>query len=97
LGVLSADLKAMVLGSHGDLMVPLARYATVNAIPITELLDVATIENLVARTGNGGAEIIELMHTGGAFFAAASATSLMVESIILNQSRLLPVAAYLQG
>ncbi|QSJ19512.1 malate dehydrogenase [Nostoc sp. UHCC 0702] len=97
LGVLPADVKAMVLGSHGDLMVPLSRYATVNGIPITELLDAATIERLVQRTRNGGAEIVELMQTGGAFFAPASATSVMVESILLNQSRLLPVAAYLQG
>ncbi|MBN3885254.1 MAG: malate dehydrogenase [Nostoc sp.] len=97
LGVLPADVKAMVLGSHGDLMVPLSRYATVNGIPITELLDAATIERLVQRTRNGGAEIVELMQTGGAFFAPASATSMMVESILLNQSRLLPVAAYLQG
>ncbi|WP_152589148.1 malate dehydrogenase [Nostoc sphaeroides] len=97
LGVLPADVKAMVLGSHGDLMVPLSRYATVNGIPITELLDVATIERLVERTRNGGAEIVELMQTGGAFFAPASATSVMVESILLNQSRLLPVAAYLEG
>lgn len=97
LGVLPADVKAMVLGSHGDLMVPLPRYANVNGIPITELLDTATIERLVERTRNGGAEIVELMQTGGAFFAPASATSMMVESILLNQSRLLPVAAYLQG
>ncbi|WP_017653869.1 malate dehydrogenase [Fortiea contorta] len=97
LGVLPADVKAMVLGSHGDLMVPLPRYATVNGIPVTELLDTATIERLATRTRNGGAEIVELMQTGGAFFAPASATSVMVESILLNQSRLLPVAAYLQG
>lgn len=97
LGVLPADVKAMVLGSHGDLMVPLSRYATVNGIPITELLDAPTIDRLVERTRNGGAEIVELMQTGGAFFAPASATSLMVESILLNQSRLLPIAAYLQG
>jgi malate dehydrogenase len=97
LGVLPADVKAMVLGSHGDLMVPLPRYANVNGIPITELLDTATIERLVERTRNGGAEIVELMQTGGAFFAPASATCMMVESILLNQSRLLPVAAYLQG
>ncbi|AUT02194.1 malate dehydrogenase [Nostoc sp. CENA543] len=97
LGVLPADVKAMVLGSHGDLMVPLSRYATVNGIPITELLDAETIARLVERTRNGGAEIVELMQTGGAFFAPASATSLMVESIVLNQSRLLPVAAHLQG
>jgi malate dehydrogenase len=97
LGVLPADVKAMVLGSHGDLMVPLARYATVNGVPVTELLDAATVERLVERTRNGGAEIVELMQTGGAFFAPASATSVMVESILLNQSRLLPVATYLQG
>jgi malate dehydrogenase len=97
LGVLPADVKAMVLGSHGDLMVPLARNATVNGIPITELLDEAKIEKLVERTRNGGAEIVELMQTGGAFFAPASATSVMVESILLNQSRLLSVATYLQG
>lgn len=97
LGVLPGDVKAMVMGSHGDLMVPLPRYATVNGIPITQLLDAATIERLIERTRNGGAEIVELMHTGGAFFAPASATCVMVESILLNQSRLLPVAAYLQG
>lgn len=97
LGVLPADVKAMVLGSHGDLMVPLPRYATVNGIPVTELLDAATIDRLADRTRNGGAEIVELMQTGGAFFAPASATSVMVESILLNQSRLLPIAAYLQG
>ncbi|OCQ95100.1 malate dehydrogenase [Nostoc sp. MBR 210] len=97
LGVLPADVKAMVLGSHGDLMVPLSRYATVNGIPITELLDAATIESLITRTRNGGAEIVELIQTGGAFFAPASATSMMVESILLNQSRLLPIAAYLEG
>ncbi|BCL36773.1 hypothetical protein NSMS1_32200 [Nostoc sp. MS1] len=97
LGVLPADVKAMVIGSHGDLMVPLSRYATVNGIPITELLDVAAIARLVERTRKGGAEIVELMQTSGAFFAPASATSVMIEAILLNQSRLLPVAAYLQG
>ncbi|NJM70083.1 MAG: malate dehydrogenase [Scytonema sp. RU_4_4] len=97
LGVCPLDVKAMVLGSHGDLMVPLPRYATVNGIPITELLDAATIERLVQRTRNGGAEIVELMQTGGAFYTPASSTCVMVESILLNQSRLLPIAAYLQG
>jgi malate dehydrogenase len=97
LGVLPEDVKAMVLGSHGDLMVPLPKYATVNGIPITELLSQETIDRLVERTRNGGAEIVELMQTGGAFFAPASATSIMVESILLNQSRFLPIATYLQG
>ncbi|MBW4587763.1 malate dehydrogenase [Aetokthonos hydrillicola Thurmond2011] len=97
LGVCPSDVNAMVLGSHGDLMVPLPRYSTVNGIPITELLDEATIERLVERTRNGGAEIVQLMQTGSAFFAPASSTCVMVESILQNQLRLLPVAAYLQG
>jgi malate dehydrogenase len=97
LGVAPTDVDAMVLGSHGDLMVPLPRYATVNGIPITELMSAETIERLVQRTRNGGAEIVELMKTGSAFFAPASATSKMVESVVLNQSRLLPVTAYLDG
>lgn len=97
LGVCPSDVNAMVLGSHGDLMVPLPRYSTVNGIPITELLDEATIERLVERTRNGGAEIVQLMQTGSAFFAPASSTCVMIESILQNQLRLLPVAAYLQG
>jgi malate dehydrogenase len=97
LGVSPHDIKAMVLGSHGDLMVPLPRYSTVNGIPITDLLDTATIQRLVERTRNGGAEIVELMQTGSAFFAPASSVYVMVESILLNHSRLLPASAYLQG
>lgn len=97
LGVSTADVDAMVLGSHGDLMVPLPRYSTVNGIPITELLDVATINRLVERTRNGGAEIVELMQTGGAYYAPASSTCVMVDTILRNRSRLLPVAAYLEG
>ncbi|MBE9177085.1 malate dehydrogenase [Oculatella sp. LEGE 06141] len=97
LGVSTADVKAMVLGSHGDLMVPLPRYSTVSGIPITELMDAETIARLVDRTRNGGAEIVELMQTGGAFYAPASSTYLMVKTILLNQTRWLPIAAYLQG
>ncbi|MES1025630.1 malate dehydrogenase [Gloeocapsa sp. BRSZ] len=97
LGVSIADVRAIVLGSHGDLMVPLPRYSTVNGIPITELIDAATIDRLVERTRKGGAEIVELMQTGSAYFAPAASTYLMVEAILLNQSRLVPVAAYLQG
>jgi malate dehydrogenase len=97
LKVSAADVNAMVLGSHGDLMVPLPRYSTVSGIPIPELLDGATIDRLVERTRNGGAEIVELMQTGGAYYAPASSTYCMVEAVLLNQSRLLPVAAYLQG
>nr|WP_290222819.1 malate dehydrogenase [Trichocoleus desertorum] len=97
LGLSTADVKATVLGSHGDLMVPLPRYSTVNGVPITELMDAPTIDRLIERTRNGGAEIVELMKTGSAYFAPASAACLMVEAVLLNQSRLLPVAAHLQG
>ena len=97
LGVSPSDVSAMVLGSHGDLMVPLPRYSTVSGIPITELMDIATIERLIERTRNGGAEIVELMQTGGAYYAPASSTCRMIEAMLLDQSRLLPVAAYLRG
>ncbi len=91
------NVHAMVLGGHGDLMVPLPRYTTVSGIPITELMEPATIERLVQRTRNGGAEIVSLMQAGSAYFAPASSASLMVESILFNHSRILPAAAYLQG
>lgn len=97
LGVCSSDVHAMVVGSHGDLMVPLPRYSTVRGIPITELMDRGTIDRLVERTRHGGAEIVELIQTGGAYYAPASSACLMVEAILFNQSRLLPVAALLQG
>jgi malate dehydrogenase len=97
LGISVTDITAVVLGGHGDLMVPLPRYTTVGGIPITDLLDAATIDRLVQRTRNGGAEIVELMQTGSAYFAPASSTSVMVEAVLLNQTRLLPVAAYLEG
>lgn len=97
LGISPADVRTMVLGSHGDLMVPLPRYSTVNGIPIPELMDAATIDRLVERTRHGGAEIVELMQTGGAYYAPASSTCLMVETIVLKQPRLLPIAAYLNG
>ncbi|MBF2002278.1 MAG: malate dehydrogenase [Synechococcales cyanobacterium M58_A2018_015] len=97
LGVSTADVRAMVLGSHGELMVPLPRYSSVGGIPITELLDEATIARLVERTRHGGAEIVDLMKTGGAYYAPASSTCIMVEAILLNRRRLLPIASYLQG
>jgi malate dehydrogenase len=97
LGVSTADVHAMVLGGHGDLMLPLPRYCTVSGVPITELMDTATIDRLVERTRNGGAEIVKLLQTGGAYYAPASSACLMVEAILRNQSRLLPAAAYLDG
>ncbi len=97
LGVSVADVHATVLGSHGDLMVPLPRYSTVNGIPITELIDAAIIDRVVERTRHGGAEIVGLLKTGGAYYAPASSICMMVESILLNRSHLLPTSAYLQG
>ncbi len=97
LGVSVQDIQTMVLGDHGKLMVPVPRYCTVGGVPILELMDAATIERLVQRTRNGGTEIVELMQTGSAYFAPASSVALMVEAILLNQSRLVTAAAYLQG
>ncbi|MBW4657103.1 MAG: malate dehydrogenase [Drouetiella hepatica Uher 2000/2452] len=97
MGISPTDIRAMVLGSHGDLMVPLPRYSTVSGVPITELLSSEAIARVVDRTRKGGAEVVELLKTGGAYYAPASSTCLMVEAILRNQPRLLPVAAYLQG
>lgn len=97
LGVSPQDVSAMVLGSHGDSMLPLPRYSTVNGIPITELMNAETIERLVNRTRKGGTEIVDSIQTGGAFFAPASATCMMIETILRNHSRMLPVSALLQG
>ena len=80
LGISTANVTAMVLGGHGDLMVPLARYCTVNGIPITELLDSQTIDRLMERTRKGGAEVVKLLKTGGAYYAPASAAYVMVEA-----------------
>jgi malate dehydrogenase len=91
------DVTAMVLGGHGDLMVPLPRYSTVSGIPITELMEEATIQRLVERTRNGGAEIVSLMQAGSAYFAPASSACMMVESIVYGRDRIVPAAAYLQG
>ncbi|MGB7518059.1 MAG: malate dehydrogenase [Spirulinaceae cyanobacterium] len=97
LKVAVSNVSAMVLGSHGDLMVPLPKYCTVSGIPIAEMLDEVTINRLIERTRHGGAEVVKLLKTGGAYFAPASSICLMVESILLDQSRLLPGAVYLQG
>jgi malate dehydrogenase len=97
LGVSIAEINATVIGSHGDSMVPLPRYTTVNGIPVNQLMDAEAIDRLVDRTRNGGAEIVALMKTSSAYFAPASSACLMVESILLNQSRLLPCCVYLQG
>ncbi|HEY9738793.1 MAG TPA: malate dehydrogenase [Trichocoleus sp.] len=97
LGVPQGDVSALVLGGHGDLMVPLPQYSTVSGIPVTELVDDNVLKQLIERTRNGGAEIVQLLKQGGAYYAPASAVCVMVEAILYNQSRILPVAAYLEG
>jgi malate dehydrogenase len=91
------DVDAMVLGGHGDSMVPLTRFTTVSGIPITELIETKTIDRLVQRTINGGAEIVELLKTGSAFYAPSAAITNMVRSIVLDQNRILPACAFLTG
>jgi malate dehydrogenase len=97
LNVAPASVTAMVLGGHGDTMVPLVRLSSVAGIPLTELLDKATLDGLVNRARNGGAEIVKLLKTGSAYYAPASAAVEMVESILRDQKKVLPCSAYLEG
>ena len=91
------DVSAMVLGGHGDSMVPLASQASVSGVPLTQFLDGDTIARLVQRTRDGGAEIVGLLKTGSAFYAPAAAVTQMVSSIIRDEKRILPVCAHLNG
>jgi len=91
------NVTAFVLGGHGDTMVPLARYSTVAGIPITELMDAQTIERLVQRTRDGGAEIVKYLKTGSAYYAPSAAFTEMVEAILKDKKKILPCAAYLNG
>jgi len=91
------NVTAFVLGGHGDTMVPLARYSTVAGIPITELMDKETVERLVQRTRDGGAEIVKYLKTGSAYYAPSAAFTEMVESILKDKKKILPCAVYLQG
>jgi malate dehydrogenase len=91
------DIRAFVLGGHGDTMVPLPRYSTVGGVPITELISAERIEELVERTRNGGAEVVALLKTGSAYYAPAASVVEMVEAILRDRRRILPCAAYLQG
>jgi len=97
LNVSVENVTAFVLGGHGDTMVPLPRYSTVAGIPITELMDAATIERLVQRTRDGGAEIVKYLKTGSAFYAPSAAVTEMVEAILKDKKKILPCAAYLEG
>jgi malate dehydrogenase len=91
------DVFALVLGGHGDTMVPLPSMATVGGVPITELLSQDRVEAIVERTRNGGAEIVQLLQSGSAYYAPSAASAEMVDAILLDQKRILPCAAYLQG
>jgi malate dehydrogenase len=91
------DIKAMVLGGHGDLMVPFPRFSSINGVPITELLSADRIEALAVRTRDGGAEIVKLLGSGSAFYAPGASVAQMVEAILKDKNRLLPCAVYADG
>jgi malate dehydrogenase len=91
------DIQAMVLGGHGDTMVPLISYTSVSGIPVTQLLDRKTLDEIVDRTRNGGAEIVKHLKTGSAYYAPSSGAVQMAEAIVKDQKRILPCAAWLEG
>jgi len=91
------DIQAMVLGGHGDTMVPLVSYTNVSGIPVTQLLDQPKLDAIVDRARNGGAEIVGFLKTGSAYYAPSAAAVQMVESIALDKKRILPCSAWLQG
>ncbi|MGE3539299.1 MAG: malate dehydrogenase [Candidatus Tectimicrobiota bacterium] len=97
LGVSVEDVHGFVMGGHGDTMVPVPRYATVTGIPITQLLAKEQIDRLVQRTRDGGAEIVNFLKQGSAFYAPGASIVQMVEAIVRDKKRLLPAAAYLEG
>lgn len=96
-GVSVQDVTALVLGGHGDTMVPLSRYSTVAGVPITELFSADRVKAIEDRTANGGAEIVGLLKTGSAYYAPGTSTVEMVDSILLDKKRVLPCSVMLQG
>jgi malate dehydrogenase len=91
------DIQAMVLGGHGDTMVPLISYTSVSGIPVTQLMDRGKLDAIVDRTRNGGAEIVKHLKTGSAYYAPSAGAVQMAEAIVFNQRRILPCAAWLDG
>jgi malate dehydrogenase len=91
------DIQAMVLGGHGDTMVPLISYTSVSGIPVTQLMDREKLDAIVTRTRNGGAEIVKFLKTGSAYYAPSAGAVQMAEAIVNDQRRILPCAAWLQG
>jgi malate dehydrogenase len=97
LNVSVENVIGVVMGGHGDTMVPLVRLCNVSGIPLTELMDQATIDRIVDRTANGGAEIVKHLKTGSAYYAPSAAAVEMAESILKDKKKVLPCAAYLEG
>ncbi len=97
LGVWPGDVMAMVLGGHGDEMVPLKNYTSVGGIPLTQLIDDASIEEMIARTRNGGGEIVKYLKTGSAFYAPGASVAKMVEAVIKDEKRLMAASAFQRG
>jgi malate dehydrogenase len=91
------DIQAMVLGGHGDTMVPLVSYTTVSGIPVTQLMEGGRLDSIVQRTRGGGAEIVQHLKTGSAYYAPSAAAVQMAESIVKDKKRILPCSAWLQG
>ena len=96
-GCSNEDVQAMVLGGHGDTMVPLPRYTTVNGIPVNQLLSDEEVEGICKRTASGGGEIVKLLEKGSAFYAPGSAAAIMAEAILDDRKRVLPCSTYLSG
>jgi malate dehydrogenase len=96
-GVSTEDVQAMLMGGHGDEMVPLPRYTTIAGIPVTEFISEERLNAIVERTKKGGGEIVALLKTGSAYYAPAAATVQMAEAILKDKKRVVPLAAYLEG
>ncbi len=97
IGCSPKDIQAMLMGGHGDTMVPLISYTTVSGIPVTQLMDRAVLDKIVERTRSGGAEIVSLLKTGSAYYAPSAGAVQMAEAIVQDQKRILPCSAWLEG
>jgi malate dehydrogenase len=96
-GVSVEDVQAMLMGGHGDEMVPLPRFSTISGIPVSEFIAPDRMAQIVERTRKGGGEIVNLLKTGSAYYAPAAATAQMVEAVLKDKKRVMPVSAYLTG
>jgi len=96
-GISVEDIQALVLGGHGDTMVPLTRYCFIGGVPVDRFISSERLDQIVQRTRQGGAEIVSLLKTGSAYYAPAASAIQMARSVLLDKKRLLPVAAYLDG